>query len=57
MIIKTKAIIENILTTPTVATSAVFIRFFFEEKFSNQKGKGNYKYNKGYYFLNHNELF
>jgi len=57
MIFKTKAIIENILTTPTVATSAVFIRFFFQEKFSNQKGKGNYKYNKDYYFLNHNELF
>jgi hypothetical protein len=57
MIFNTKAISESILTTPTVTTSAVFIRFFFQEKLSNQKGKSNYKDNKSNYFLNHNELF
>jgi hypothetical protein len=45
------------LTTPTITASAVFIRFFFEEKFSNQKSKCDSKDDKGYYFLNHNALF
>jgi len=30
--------IEDPLAATTVTVSAVFVRFFFEEKFSNQKG-------------------
>ena len=45
---------ESSLTAPTITASAVFVRFFFEEKFSNQKSKCNYKDGKGDYFLNHN---
>lgn len=45
------------LAAATITTPAVFIRFFFEEKFSDQKNKRNYKDDKGYYFLNHDALF
>jgi hypothetical protein len=45
------------LTAATIAIPAIFIRFFFEEKFSNQKSKCDSKYGKSYYFLNHNALF
>lgn len=44
------------LAAATITTPAVFIRFFFEEKFSDQKNKRNYKDDKGYYFLNHDDV-
>jgi len=45
------------LITTTITTPAVFVRFFFEEKFTDQKSKRYPKDDKGDYFLNHHVLF